>query len=57
MLEDATRVNNCDPTPPASGFGGLPSPQGAHKGEGRLGREPSCKATERVARAVSTSTG
>ena len=26
-------------------------------GEGRLGREPSCKATERVARAVSTSTG
>ena len=45
------------PHPARLRFGGLPSPQGDHKGEGRLGREPSCKATERVARAVSTSTG
>jgi hypothetical protein len=55
LLVDATRRNNYDPHPARLRFASAVDPP--HKGEGRLGREPSCKATECVTRAASTSTG
>ena len=47
MLVDATRRNNYDPHPDRLRFASAVDPP--HKGEGKLGLEPSCKTTECLA--------